>query len=274
MAKKPLKMPELPPGERLTFFRSMQDLVLRNGDHSVARLAQRSGGYSHQAVYKALTGPKVPSLEITKAIAHALEGDRGVEWVSKLWWKAVSEERFERQAERVSLSPHSAMPPEGSGAAEVIPLRAPTQGRSAGVPIDGGTGTGGREVSSPSSRRGNESPGSQRASSAPRASVSSTQELNSSGGSRAAVLSQTKGEVSAVPKAPHLSAREVEILRTWLLSDDKSEAAAKLHVTAATVSTHIVRIRDKYARAGRIATTKTTLLARALQDGYVHIDEL
>lgn len=73
---------------------------------------------------------------------------------------------------------------------------------------------------------------------------------------------------------PTLSAREVEILREWLLCESKSEAAARLYVTAATVSTHIVRIRDKYARIGRPAPTKTSLLARALQDGVVSIDEL
>lgn len=73
---------------------------------------------------------------------------------------------------------------------------------------------------------------------------------------------------------PALSTREVEILRAWLLCDSKSEAAALLFVTAATVSTHIVRIREKYARVGRPAVTKTALLARALQDGVVSIDEL
>ncbi|MDC3725463.1 LuxR C-terminal-related transcriptional regulator [Rhodococcus sp. Rp3] len=73
---------------------------------------------------------------------------------------------------------------------------------------------------------------------------------------------------------PALSAREIEILRAWLLCESKSEAAASLFVTAATVSTHIVRIREKYARVGRTATTKTALLARALQDGVVSIDEL
>jgi len=73
---------------------------------------------------------------------------------------------------------------------------------------------------------------------------------------------------------PALSPREIEILRAWLLCDSKSEAAALLYVTAATVSTHIVRIREKYARVGRTATTKTALLARALQDGVISIDEL
>lgn len=75
-------------------------------------------------------------------------------------------------------------------------------------------------------------------------------------------------------RKPALSAREIEILREWLLCESKSEAAARLYVTAATVSTHIVRIREKYDRVGRSAPTKTSLLARALQDGVVSIDEL
>lgn len=78
---------------------------------------------------------------------------------------------------------------------------------------------------------------------------------------------------TALPK-PSLSAREIEILREWLLCDSKHDAAQRLHVTVATVSTHIVRIRHKYARVGRAATSKTSLLARALQDGVVTLDEL
>ncbi|MBF0660528.1 MULTISPECIES: LuxR C-terminal-related transcriptional regulator [unclassified Rhodococcus (in: high G+C Gram-positive bacteria)] len=75
-------------------------------------------------------------------------------------------------------------------------------------------------------------------------------------------------------RKPALTAREIEILREWLVCESKSEAASRLYVTAATVSTHIVRIREKYARVGRAAPTKTSLLARALQDGVVSIDEL
>ncbi|MGW0018732.1 LuxR C-terminal-related transcriptional regulator [Rhodococcus sp. NPDC003382] len=73
---------------------------------------------------------------------------------------------------------------------------------------------------------------------------------------------------------PTLSAREVEILREWLMSDSKSKAAARLFVAPTTVSTHIARIRDKYALVGRAAPTKAMLLARALQDGLIDIDEL
>lgn len=73
---------------------------------------------------------------------------------------------------------------------------------------------------------------------------------------------------------PRLSAREIEVLRTWFIHDSKDAAARELFITAATVSTHITRIRLKYAAAGRAAATKSSLLARALQDGFISVDEL
>lgn len=80
--------------------------------------------------------------------------------------------------------------------------------------------------------------------------------------------------VNQVTVRPALSAREVEILREWLMSDSKSEAAARLFVASTTVSTHIARIRAKYVLVGRAAPTKAALLARALQDGLIVVDEL
>ena len=74
--------------------------------------------------------------------------------------------------------------------------------------------------------------------------------------------------------APKLTAREIQILREWAMRDTKSEVAATLFITSATVSTHINRIRLKYAAIGRPATTKAALIARALQDGHVHLYEL
>lgn len=74
--------------------------------------------------------------------------------------------------------------------------------------------------------------------------------------------------------AKELSAREVEVLRTWLVSDTKETAARALYVSHSTVNTHITRIRSKYQDAGRPATTKTALLARALQDGLITVEEL
>jgi DNA-binding CsgD family transcriptional regulator len=72
--------------------------------------------------------------------------------------------------------------------------------------------------------------------------------------------------------APRLSAREVEVLLTWLGTDSKEEAAKTLYLSAATVSTHLSRIRNKYAAVGRPAGSKTKLLVRAIQDGITTID--
>ena len=73
---------------------------------------------------------------------------------------------------------------------------------------------------------------------------------------------------------PALSAREIEVLRCWLLSDSKSEVSAKLHIAPGTIKSHLHRIRIKYEAVGRNAGTKASLVARALQDGILAIDEL
>lgn len=70
-------------------------------------------------------------------------------------------------------------------------------------------------------------------------------------------------------RRPLLSKRETEVLRVWLRQDSKADAARCLYVTEATVNTHILRIRNKYASVGRPARTKVALFARAIQDGLV-----
>ncbi len=83
---------------------------------------------------------------------------------------------------------------------------------------------------------------------------------------------------SAAPRRryvrPALSRREVEVLRCWLLSDSKSEVSTKLHVAPGTIKSHLHRIRGKYEAVGRNAGTKASLVARALQDGILTIEEL
>ncbi|AHH20214.1 putative transcriptional regulator, LuxR family [Nocardia nova SH22a] len=73
---------------------------------------------------------------------------------------------------------------------------------------------------------------------------------------------------------PALSKREVEVLLEWILSDTKGDVCRRLFIAPGTVNTHIGRIREKYNRAGRPAPTKAALLARALQDGYISLDEI
>ena len=73
---------------------------------------------------------------------------------------------------------------------------------------------------------------------------------------------------------PVLSPREQEVLLHWFRTESKQLVAAALYITPATVNTHLARVRTKYAAAGRPATTKAALIARALQDGLVTLDEL
>jgi DNA-binding CsgD family transcriptional regulator len=84
-------------------------------------------------------------------------------------------------------------------------------------------------------------------------------------------MNQATAEILA---RPSLSAREIEVLRAWLLCDSKDVAARTLFISSATVNTHIARIRDKYDAVGRSAASKTSLLARALQDGLITVEEL
>ncbi|OZF49208.1 LuxR C-terminal-related transcriptional regulator [Rhodococcus sp. 14-1411-2a] len=74
--------------------------------------------------------------------------------------------------------------------------------------------------------------------------------------------------------SPGLTKREVAVLKVWLDCDSKVEVGARLHIALGTVNTHLTRIRDKYSRIGRAAPTKAALVARALQDGIVKLDDL
>jgi DNA-binding CsgD family transcriptional regulator len=73
---------------------------------------------------------------------------------------------------------------------------------------------------------------------------------------------------------PKLSQREIEVLRAWLNLDSKSAVAESLFISLGTVNTHLARIRVKYNEVGRGASTKAALVARAIQDGIVSIDDL
>lgn len=80
-------------------------------------------------------------------------------------------------------------------------------------------------------------------------------------------------EVLDLPR-PSLTTREVEVLRTWLMVDSKPAVAQELFISLGTVNTHLTRIRAKYSDIGRAAPTKASLVARAVQDGLVRLDEL
>lgn len=71
-----------------------------------------------------------------------------------------------------------------------------------------------------------------------------------------------------------LSARETEVLVEWFQSESKDFVGQRLGISPRTVSTHLEHIRVKYAMSGREAPTKAALLARAIQDGLVQLDDL
>ncbi len=73
---------------------------------------------------------------------------------------------------------------------------------------------------------------------------------------------------------PELTDREREVLIQWFRTESKIFAARALYITPSTVSTHLGRVRAKYAAVGRPASTKAALVARALQDGIISIDDL
>ena len=73
---------------------------------------------------------------------------------------------------------------------------------------------------------------------------------------------------------PELAPREKEVLLAWIRTDSKDGVARQLHIAPTTVRTHLQRIRAKYAAVGRPATTKAALVARAIQDGLIDVDDL
>ncbi|MFJ7055335.1 response regulator [Streptomyces albidoflavus] len=73
---------------------------------------------------------------------------------------------------------------------------------------------------------------------------------------------------------PVLSARETEVLVEWFQSESKEFVGRRLGISPRTVNSHLEHIRVKYAVSGREAPTKAALLARAIQDGLVQLDDL
>jgi DNA-binding NarL/FixJ family response regulator len=73
---------------------------------------------------------------------------------------------------------------------------------------------------------------------------------------------------------PRLSLREREVLAAWCRLENKDLVARRLYIERSTVRTHLQRVRTKYAAVGRPAPTKASLIARAIQDGILGVDEL
>jgi len=73
---------------------------------------------------------------------------------------------------------------------------------------------------------------------------------------------------------PHLSEREKQVLIAWFQTENKGLVAKRLFIEPSTVRTHLQRVRVKYAAVGRPAPTKAALVARAIQDGILSVDDL
>jgi DNA-binding NarL/FixJ family response regulator len=84
------------------------------------------------------------------------------------------------------------------------------------------------------------------------------------------------GAMSAdeAPDRPRLTDREREVLLAWFQCESKQLVAARCNLSPRTVEGYIDRVRVRYARVGRSAPTKASLVARALQDGLIELDDL
>ncbi|MQY10987.1 DNA-binding transcriptional activator EvgA [Streptomyces sp. RB5] len=79
---------------------------------------------------------------------------------------------------------------------------------------------------------------------------------------------------SARADSPRLSAQEENVLIEWFQSESKELVAQRLGISVRTVNSYLDRVRIKYANVGRPARTKASLVARAVQDGLIDVDDL
>ncbi len=73
---------------------------------------------------------------------------------------------------------------------------------------------------------------------------------------------------------PRLSLREQQVLIAWFQTENKHAVAEMLYIEPSTVATHLQRVRAKYSAVGRPAPTKAALVARAIQDDILSVDDL
>jgi DNA-binding NarL/FixJ family response regulator len=71
-----------------------------------------------------------------------------------------------------------------------------------------------------------------------------------------------------------LTEREKQVLVAWFQTESKDLVAKRLFIAPSTVRTHLQRARAKYASVGRPASTKSALLARAIEDGILSLNDL
>jgi len=71
------------------------------------------------------------------------------------------------------------------------------------------------------------------------------------------------------PARPKLSVSEKEALALYANGYSMSEVAAQMNVQYETAKTYLRRVREKYSRAGRPASSKADLIRRAAEDGHL-----
>ncbi|WP_168915001.1 response regulator transcription factor [Microcella flavibacter] len=71
------------------------------------------------------------------------------------------------------------------------------------------------------------------------------------------------------PPRPKLSVSEREALSLYVAGMSTAQVASEMHVQYETAKTYLRRVREKYAKTGRPASTKTDLIRRAAEDGYL-----
>jgi len=62
---------------------------------------------------------------------------------------------------------------------------------------------------------------------------------------------------------------EKEALALYVAGRSTMQVASQMNVQYETAKTYLRRVREKYAKAGRPASTKTDLIRRAAEDGYL-----
>lgn len=75
--------------------------------------------------------------------------------------------------------------------------------------------------------------------------------------------------MTAADRAPHLSERELQVVKLYAAGLPAKSVARRLGIAEDTVKEFLRRVRRKYAAAGRPADTKATLTLRAIEDGHV-----
>ena len=76
------------------------------------------------------------------------------------------------------------------------------------------------------------------------------------------------------PARPSLSEQERQALLLWFQGMSKASVARRMSISENTVRQYISRARAKYAATGRTAPSKDALLARAIEDGVITLEEI